>query len=250
MRSVIVPAFNRADLTFDCFMSIEHETAERILVDNASTDHTVEMYGLADTVVRNRQNRGFARACNQGAAVASGLVFVFLNNDTVCHPGWLDPLCDAALTHGVAGSKLVYPDGTIQHAGVEVYDDRGLLTAFNCGRGEPDVGWDEDRDVTAVTGACMAVRRDVFETLRGFDEAFWNGYEDVDFCLRARDAGWNVRYCARSVVTHLESASGPERWTGVQRNVELLQAKWRERWLNADERLHVDRDAQVVPGDL
>lgn len=72
----------------------------------------------------------------------------------------------------------------------------------------------------------MAVRRDVFFRHGGFDEEYWNGYEDVDFCLTVRRAGGTVRFEPASVVTHHESASGPARWAGVHRNIRRLQEKW------------------------
>jgi GT2 family glycosyltransferase len=80
--------------------------------------------------------------------------------------------------------------------------------------------------VDAVTGACLAIRRTDFEMLGGFDECYWNGYEDVDLCLTARAYGGTVVYEPASVVIHHESQSGPERWTGVAANVARLRDKW------------------------
>ena len=213
--SVIIPLFNRDDLTERCLAAIERHTpeVEVVLVDNASTDSTRHR----DVAVRNDTNLGFARACNQGAEAATGDTLVFLNNDTEVHAGWLDPLEQALGQYDIAGSRLVYPDGTLQHAGIVVdFTQQPGLEARGVQTDEPS------REVDAVTGACLAIMADDFDRLGGFDEGFWNGYEDVDLCLRAGP----VWYCADSTVTHLESQSGPERWTAVRENVMRLRAKW------------------------
>lgn len=72
----------------------------------------------------------------------------------------------------------------------------------------------------------MAVHRNCWDQLGGFDESFWNGYEDVDLCIRASRGGWSIRYEPDAVVTHHESASGPERWSRVRENIALLNDKW------------------------
>lgn len=224
--SVVIPCFNRADLTINCLASLRTDNLETILVDNGSTDGTRQLSGT--TTLRNPTNLGFARACNQGAELATGGIVVFLNNDTEVHPGWLPPLVQAFADDqvAVAGPKLVYPDGRIQHAGVGIRHRQGLIEAFNRTEGEAGNCW-------AVTGACMAVRKPVFDELGGFDEGYWNGYEDVDFCLRVWEAGMTVRYVPESVVTHLESQSGPERWSGLRQNIERLQERWGDcEWLS------------------
>lgn len=218
--SIIIPAYMQPEMTELALQSIAQTTGwlqgdvEVVVVNNGGCD---DLRG--DVTVTNFRNRGFAIGCNQGAGAASGNTLVFLNNDTVCHPGWLEPLI-AGLEHGVvSGSKLVYPDGRIQHAGVgmQVNTDE-MLEAYNITTDEPS------RFVPAVTGACLAISAENFHYLSGFDDGFYNGYEDVDLCLRAEYC-W---YAAESVVTHYESASGPERWAAVQQNIDRLQRKWKD----------------------
>ena len=214
--SVVVPLYNRWDLTTACIDALNRcgDPIELVLVDNGSTDDTAGQR----VAVRNDRNRGFAVACNQGAAYASGDVLVFLNNDTEPQPGWLGPLV-AGLDHAtIAGARLLYPDGRVQHEGVEVDFSRPYgLEAWGVTEGNMP-----SRRVPAVTGACLAIRRDDFMRLGGFDDGYWNGYEDVDLCLRAGGA-W---YAGESVVIHHESASGPERWRAVTENVQRLRSKW------------------------
>lgn len=164
----------------------------------------------------------FAENCNLGADGTAADVVVFLNDDTIPLVGWFEPLIAAFddPTVGIAGSKLVYLDGSLQHAGVGFRLRGGLLEAFNITDADPPA-----RYVEAVTGACLAIRTDLFHDLAGFDVGFVNGYEDVDLCLRARDAGWKCWYERQSVVVHLESRSGPARWTHVRENVTRLQEK-------------------------
>lgn len=218
--SVVIPHYGDRALTDACLAALDKNTDEEVelvLVDNG-TGETFDV----DIEIHNPRNQGFAVACNQGAKAATGDVVVFLNNDTVPHPGWLTPLVSALQdeTVGAAGSLLRYPDYRVQHAGVRLAWEAGTLTAYNI------LEDGARRNVEAVTGACMAVDRSKFLSIGGFDEQYWNGYEDVDLCLTMRHMGWNVVYQPGSVVTHHESASGPERWTRARENVRRLQIKW------------------------
>lgn len=167
----------------------------------------------------NHYRRGFARTCNLGARDAIGDVLVFLNNDTIPQRGWLEPLV-AKASEGIAGSLLRYPDGRIQHAGVRVGYEGEIVTAWNILDDMPS------GEVDAVTGACLAIERDRFFELGGFDEGFVNGYEDVDLCLRHRALGGKCWFVAESSVIHLESQSGSARWTHVAQNVRRLHERW------------------------
>ena len=174
-------------------------------------------------VEHDRERAGFAQTCNAGAARTTADVLVFLNDDTVVLPGWLDPLVEAVggpESGVIAGSRLLYPDGQIQHTGVFLRrDSLGRLEAYNRRSDRPS------GEVPAVTGACLAIDRESWDRLAGFDEAFVNGYEDVDLCLRHRAAGGTVRYCAESTVIHFESRS-PGRFDHAPQNLDLLQQRW------------------------
>ncbi len=190
-----------------------------IVVDNGS-DGPLPWVTLA-----NPRNTGFAHACNAGAQLASGDVLVFLNNDTETQYGWLRPLV-APIEEGdadITGARLVYPNGTLQHAGVEIGDRDGIVTAWNRLEEHPS------GPVQAVTGACLAVKRRTFQILDGFDTGYVNGYEDVDFCLRATHHGFVCWYAADSTVMHHESAS-PGRFDHARENVERLHERWSGRW--------------------
>ncbi len=176
-------------------------------------------------VEHDQERAGFAETCNAGAARTTADVLVFLNDDTVVQTGWLGQLTAPLSTRNgvpsaaITGAALFYPDGQIQHTGVFMRRDQaGRLEAYNR-RSQAKTG-----PVPAVTGACLAVRRDVWDDLGGFDEDYVNGYEDVDLCLRAREAGHEVVMTAAQVV-HLESRS-PGRFDHAPQNIKLLQERW------------------------
>ena len=230
--SIIIPVFNHAALTERCVNSLGEGDFEIIVVDDASTDSTADLLrSLVSRVksLRHASNQGFSATCNDGAEASSGEYLVFLNNDTLTQPGWLDALIAYADLHpraAVVGSRLLYPDNTVQHAGVVICQDlypRHIYTGFPAGH--PAVC--KSRQFQIVTGACMLVRRQAFIETHGFDLSFRNGFEDVDLCLRLREAGWEIHYCAESIVQHLESVS-PGRFKHDSQNLDL----YRQRWMN------------------
>ena len=238
--AVVIPTYEGALLTRACLKALlehrpEHCEMRVVVVDDASSDDTPELlereYGEQVITVVHEHNRGFAVSCNDGARAAGDCEYlVFLNNDTIPTAGWLDALVDliARTTSAAAvGAKLLFPNGTIQHAGVAICQDgwpRHLYAGFP---GEhPAVN--RSRAVAAATGACLLVRREDFEELKGFDSAFHNGYEDVDLCLRLGQQGREVWYCHNSVIYHLESVT---RWpTGRAQDLEGNERLYDERW--------------------
>jgi GT2 family glycosyltransferase len=231
--TVIIPVFNQWALTKQCLETIlGREDCEIIVVNDASTDETAELlasFGGKVKIITHQKTCGFAKGCNDGAALARTSYLVFLNNDTIPQPGSLDALVRYAETHpdaAAVGAKLLYPADTIQHAGVVICQDRyprHIYSGFPAAH--PAVN--KSRRFQIVTAACMLVRREIFEAVNGFDERFRNGFEDVDFCLRLGQRGHEIHYCAQSVVQHLESVS-PGRFKCDKDNVAL----YRERWLS------------------
>jgi GT2 family glycosyltransferase len=240
--AIVIPTFNGAHLLSTCLAALLAHPPQgcewkTIVVDDASADGTAERFRAYDdrvTLVARERNGGFAVACNDGARAAGEVDhLVFLNNDTVPIPGWLDALVEAAEVHGDAaafGSRMLYPDGTIQHAGVAIGQDRWPHHLYTGFPGEhPAVV--RAKPVIAATAASLLVRRQTFEQLGGFDTAYLNGYEDIDLCLRLREHGHGVRYCPASVLYHLESVT---RWAddGMRDttvNDRLFEERWRDR---------------------
>jgi GT2 family glycosyltransferase len=220
--SVIVLHYGAWELTEACVAAVRATTdAELVMVCNSEAPDELD----ADILIRNPRNVGFARGCNQGARRASGDVLVFLNNDTVPEPGWLDAMVGWFDKPGTAavGATLYRPDGEVHHAGVAV-DFRQPP-----GKEAWEVTSRPRGQVQAVTGACMAVDAARFRAVDGFDEGYVNGYEDVDLCLSLTEDGGLIVYEPDARVMHHVSASGPERFAHVNQNVARLRAKWGNR---------------------
>jgi GT2 family glycosyltransferase len=233
--SIVIPVHNRAGLTRKCLDAllpgIPAGVAEVIVVDDASTDTTAKLvseYGPPVRLVRREVNGGFAVACNEGAAASDAEYIVFLNNDTVPLDGWLDALLRYADAHpdaAVVGSKLLFPNDTIQHAGVVICQDgrpRHVYAGFPADH--PAVN--RSRRFQAVTAGCALVRRAAFEEANGFDESFRNSLEDADLCLRLGQLGREIHYCHESVLYHLESVSRAPRSKEARENSRLFHERW------------------------
>jgi len=232
--SIIIPVCDLLYYTRQCIESIFSATPEKlfelIVVDNGSAPSMQEyLKNQPDrvTCVTNKTNLGFARACNQGAEAARGEYLVFLNNDTIARPGWLEELLKTATSGpdaGLTGSKLLFPNNTVQHCGI-VFGPRKYPYQIyrGCPADLPCVN--KPREFQAVTAACMLVPAKYFQEVKGFDETYVNGCEDVDFCLKIRSLGRRCLYSPQSVVTHYEGRS-PNRQARMQGNYDYLLKKW------------------------
>ncbi|GHV53272.1 hypothetical protein FACS1894206_03630 [Deltaproteobacteria bacterium] len=215
--SIVIPVFNNWEYTQKALHSLKQNTPgkldwELILVDNASSDVTGEhlrALPMPAVVRSNTKNLGFAKACNQGALLARGKYLVFLNNDTEVHQGWLESLLEELEANpdtGLVGGRLLYPDGTVQHAGVAIGRDQ-IPFHIHQGVHANDPLVLKRRNFPVLTAACAAVRCAEFLDMGGFDEAFVNGHEDIDLCIRYRRSGKQCIYRPDCTVTHHESTS-------------------------------------------
>ncbi len=215
--TVVIPARNQFAYTHRCLDSIvlnlPDASLEVIVVDDGSTDETVYAALLLSggfRLLRNGSNLGFVASVNAAAAAARGRFLMLLNNDTLVQPGWLDELvatfaADPAV--GVAGSKLLYPDGTLQEAGGIIWR-QGM--GMNWGRGDdPDrPEYSFLRDADYVSGAALMIPRALFQQVGGLSAAFAPAYyEDTDLCFKVRAAGLRVVMQPMSRVTHHEGVS-------------------------------------------
>lgn len=236
IASIIIPVYNKLDFTRKCLEKIiEHgsrHTFEIIVVDNGSQDGTKEfLQKLAGKKlvcpVFNQKNRGFARACNQGGDKARGKYLIFLNNDTQVTHGWLDALINCAWkdpARGAIGARLLYPDDTVQHAGVVFTDNKTIWHIYK-GFHKDHPAVNKPRAYQAVSAACMLVSKEVFHRAGMFDQRFKNGFEDVDFCLKLGRMGYTCYYCPQATVYHYESKT-PGRFDFDHENERLLRSLW------------------------
>jgi GT2 family glycosyltransferase len=193
---------------------------EILVVDNGTTEPiaTALLTSLADAesikLVRYPGPFSWSAFNNRAVSETTGEVLVFLNNDIVAiRPGWLRELVSQALRPdvGAVGARLIYGDRTIQHAGAVVGVTGGAWHE-SVGKATSDGGYlgrtKLQHRSSVVTGACLATRREVFERLDGFDEgAFRMSFNDLDFCMRAREEGFAVVYSPVATLFHFESMS-------------------------------------------
>ncbi len=225
--SIIIPSRDQPRLIRRAVAGILDNTrylnTEIVIVDNGSTDPDVLGY------YREWQSRGqirvvdfpvafnYSAACNRGAAAARGEYLLFLNNDVeILRDDWLDELVGWGQQPGVGmvGGHLIYPDGRTQHAGIVL----GLfgLAGHAFYQSEPETfspfGLAEwTRNVSAVTGACQLISRDLFESLGGFDENYKLLYSDIDLCLKVRNRGRRIVYTPYCRLVHHECSTRPPR---------------------------------------
>jgi GT2 family glycosyltransferase len=221
---IVIPTRNRGDLLEKCVASIFAQTSDPpfgiVIVDNGSEAPATKavLSRVAEdarvTVLSQPGPFNFAALCNAGAALGSQPILVFLNDDTsVRSPDWLARLAGAAARPeiGAVGAKLLYPDGPVQHAGVTLGIGE-TAGHFGAGAPEADPGWVGRHgvlhEVSAVTGACLAVERQKFEAVGGFDSMNLPvELNDVDLCLRLEERGWKTVCLSQINVIHEESAS-------------------------------------------
>ncbi len=202
---------------------------EILVVDDASNDEgatLVEREFPQVRLIRRAANGGFAAACNTGLQVARGDVLVLVNQDVVLTADALQALVDALQLpeRGAVGGKLRYPDGRLQHAGGYLLWPQGF--GMHHGAGAADEGqFDTPQAVEFVTGALLAMRRDVFQKVGGLDEGFYPAYyEDVDWCFRIRAAGYTIWYEPQAIGVHQESSVLRDTPT---REVAYHRGRWR-----------------------
>jgi glycosyltransferase involved in cell wall biosynthesis len=236
--SIVIPVYGQGELTEKCVESILNSPVksnyEIVCVDNGSdidTANTLKRLASSDSrikLVSNAENFNFSLGCNLGFANSMGGIVVFLNNDTTVTPGWLDklvaPLADDTLV--AVQPKLVYPDGTIQCAGVVFSGQSPLGYPLYAGVDQNDPDANKSRAFQAVSAACIALRSADFISLKGFDPTFINGQEDVDLCLRlTHSTNRTCWYEATSLVYHYESKS-PGRGKYITFNRRMFVNRW------------------------
>lgn len=232
--SCIIPAYNHLDDVLRCAYSLGGHMAgdcELIVQDDCSPD--VDFTGLIPfaNVERNAVNRGFAGNCNAGATRAKGDIFFFVNQDVVAVPEWSQGWDNALRVAfadpqvGIVGARLLFPDGSIQSAGGLI--DGGYAPIHRClAYSNPRYcEVNEPQQVSWVTGAALAIRRELFTQVGGFDTGYVGGYfEDVDICLKVRELGYKVWYEPRCTLIHKVGSTGGNPNFG--RNALRFKAIW------------------------
>jgi hypothetical protein len=260
--TVIIVSWNVAGVLGDCLDSLDRTKGnlklEVLVVDNASSDDTLEMLRERFPwvrVVANRENCGFARGNNQGIALAGGRFVLLLNPDTIVSEGALQGLYDFLVTHsaaGAAGPNLRDANGNPDSGAARraytlaaaLFIDGlhlrpvPLIGPFLYRRLLAPYDYAKDQRVEAICGAAIFARREILQSLGGFGEMFLHCGEDLDLCFRIRKAGWEIWYLVAPVVVHLggESSKNARIRTVVEAVLstevyfQRCYGKWRARW--------------------
>ncbi len=230
--SIIIVSWNVKDDVLACLSSLRQNPLsppfEQIVIDNNSSDGTADFVKQnypEVTLIANQDNLGFAKANNQGIALAAGRYVLLLNPDTIVHPGSLDILVkflDDNPDVGACGPKLLNNDGSPQASVRRFPTFRGvlyshtvcrLLGLFRTQHREwmmRDFGYDKQTDVDQIMGAAMMVRNSAIEEVGHLDGDFFMYFEEVDWCYRIKQAGWRIVFLPDAVLTHLGGRSSSQ----------------------------------------
>jgi GT2 family glycosyltransferase len=250
--SVIIPTRNQPELLKKCLLGLREKTdypaLEILVVDNGSDDPAMEeIYsreGERICLLRDPGSFNFSAMNNRAAREANGEILLLLNNDVEpLDPDWLHEMVAHAVRHeiGAVGPMLLYPNGRIQHAGIVL----GIAGPMRVGgvAGHPGKRMRPDmrvmgnllrvtRDVSAVTGACLAVKKAIFREVGGLDEEMLPvAFNDVDFCIRVMKEGYRNLWTPHARLTHYESLSrgredSPEKIDRFRREVRVMRERW------------------------
>lgn len=245
--SIIIPNKDEKDTLERCIRSIREKSTYRnyeiIIVENNST--TQEIFDFYKELEKDEQIRvvywkegfNYSKLNNFGASYANGEYYICLNNDiTVITPEWMEELlghCQRSEV-GIVGAKLYFPDNTIQHAGI-IVGIGGIAGNMFTGMSRNRTGYFHkaslQQDLSAVTAACLMVKRQAFEKIGGFEEKLAVAFNDVDFCLRVREAGYLVVYNPYVEMYHFESKSRgaedtEEKRRRFQTEIEYMRCRW------------------------
>ena len=243
IASIVILCYEDGGLLHDCLAAIARSTEsertpyEVVVLFQQMSDESVDAF-LRDVqgvrALRVRLNLGFGGGVNYAAKHAKGKYLVLLNDDSEVQPGWLEALVNAAESDdriGAVGSRILFPDGTLQEAGGIIWSD-GSTMPLGRGARSGSLAYSYARKIDYASANGMLVRREDFERLGGFDDRYFPAYyEDTDLCLGLRHhLGREIAYEPRSVILHVEAASSNSAYFReflFRRNRSLLAEKWR-----------------------
>jgi len=242
--SIIIPTKDNTSLLKQCLESIESKSTyknyEIIIVDNNSKKLESKSYlsALRHKVISYNEPFNFSKINNFAVTEAEGEYIIFLNNDTeIISQDWIERMLEHSQgsTIGAVGVKLLYPDNTIQHAGVLM--GVGTLTAHAFeGFPRDHVGHNgllqTVHDCSAVTGACMMIRKKLFQEIGGFDEYLAYAFNDIDLCLRLRRKGYSIVYTPYAELYHYTNVTRP--YTVHVEEIRYFIERWRDLLLEGD----------------
>ena len=242
--SIIIPTKDHAKLLQACIESIQNKSSyknyEIIIIDNNSTKEETKIYlnTLKHKVLSHPQPFNFSSINNFAVKNAKGAHVIFLNDDTqVISPDWIERMLEHSVKPnvGAIGALLLYPNDTIQHAGVLIGVGGVAIHAFE-GLPKENQGYkglvQKVRECSAVTGACLMIKKSLFDQIGGFDEHFAYSFNDVDLCLRLREKGYTIIYTPHAVLYHHGTYTRP--YTEDEKEIVFFVKRWHDLILRGD----------------
>jgi len=246
--SIVIPSCDHTDDLSRCIDSITSQSTYKnyeilVVENNSKKEETFAYYKRIENaqprvrVIRWDGPFNFSAINNFAAADTKGSILLFLNNDTeVITPDWMERMLQFAQREdvGCVGAKLYYPDGTIQHAGV-VLGFQGIAAHSFCRFEGDSTGYmgraAAAQNVSAVTAACMMLRKSIFLEINGFDETLAIAFNDIDLCMKVREAGYNNILAPAAELIHHESKSRgledtPEKQARFKKEIHIFRKKW------------------------
>jgi GT2 family glycosyltransferase len=262
--TVILVLYNKAELTYRCLKSLHSlERMPKILViDNASSDQSQELMSKCKgiTYIRNEENVGFLKACNQAREHIDTKYLLLLNNDSVVKYNAIDEALNTFRLQnnlGVVGAKILHLDGLLQEAGSIIWNDGSCI---GYGRRKPGYlpQFNFMRDVDFVSGAFFMMPTNLWDKVGGFDEAFYPYYyEEVDLCMRIRSLGYRIVYQPKCVIKHFEYGSSKDFDSALeqmQRNLKVFYDKHKDLLTHhydpSDENIEIAAHRSIKPNLL
>lgn len=246
--SIIIPTKDKLGMLSRCVSSLLEKTTyknfEIIIIDNGSVEDTTLRYfdsisRLGNVrVIHDERSFNFSRLNNFAVTHAKGSLLAFLNNDLeVISPDWLSEMVSYSVQphNGAIGARLWYPNGLLQHGGV-ILGIGGVAGHNHKGRPRSDVGYFNRailaQNLSAVTAACLVIRREIFDAVGGFDEENLSiAFNDVDFCIKVREQGFKNVWTPYAELYHYESVSRgyehtPEKFERFERETRAMKQRW------------------------
>ncbi len=247
---IVIVSFNTRELLERCLQTIKVHTDvpyRIIVVDNKSHDGSAQaakQLGWPElTVIENKRNVGYAKACNQGIRVGASPYIILLNSDIMVTTSWVSPMIECMRTDptiAVVGPKLVDQENRIAGAGVV----GSYANHWSRGYMEPDEPgkYDTQEDCISVCGAAYLIRRDLLPTIGLFDEGYFFYFEETDYSFHVHSLGYRVVYCPQSKLIHLGGQSSHDHVL-LRRYFNASQRRFRHKWK------HLMKDTSSLGGD-
>ena len=255
--SIVIPNKDHVDDVKKCINSLEekcnYENKEYIIVENNSTenktfeyyDELIKKYSCASVIYWKEKGFNYSKINNYGARFAKGEYILFLNNDTeIQNSDFLQEMLGYCMRKdvGAVGARMFYEDGTIQHAGV-IVGLGGLASHPYAGAPKETYGHmgriHAVQELSAVTAACVLVKKEVFEKVKGFESQYAVAFNDIDLCMKIRKAGYRIIYTPYANLTHYESKSrgtedSREKRKRFESEIKLFEKRWEKILKNGD----------------